>query len=261
MDNDGSFAMIKKFFAKMTDTASRIISPNKTGGERIAKACENLFDLKNVHLNDEYRYYSLPICILDAVFSIGVRYSSTENTVKRYCDYYKIPRLRETTQAFPEENIQHGVSEFRKNIESNGFDKFASMILCNRQRTSAQNGILKAEAVYRWAVIFEKYGIETFQDLISKGLCKEAKEEILKIPGQKSGISLNYFFMLSGEDSLCKPDRHILSYLSEVLKENVQVDEAQTILTDAVSILKETYPQLSVRLLDYTIWNHMSSRK
>ena len=36
-------------------------------------------------LPDEYRYASLPICVVDAVFSIGVRYISTQRVVKNFC--------------------------------------------------------------------------------------------------------------------------------------------------------------------------------
>ena len=32
-------------------------------------------------LPDEYRYSCLPLCLLDAIFSIGVTYRSTHNTV------------------------------------------------------------------------------------------------------------------------------------------------------------------------------------
>ena len=54
----------------------------------LAKACETLSDLENLRLSPGYYYDSLPLCVIDAVFSIGVRYTSTQKTVKNYCDYF-----------------------------------------------------------------------------------------------------------------------------------------------------------------------------
>ncbi|MEJ1959689.1 MAG: hypothetical protein WDM70_09960 [Nitrosomonadales bacterium] len=82
----------------------------------------------------------------------------------------------------------------------------------NRQRTSARNGILKADAVNRFAAVLRKYNIEYLQD-ISEALGNTALErDIRSIPGQTSGISLKYFFMLAGSDDLIKPDRMILAF-------------------------------------------------
>jgi hypothetical protein len=35
-----------------------------------------------------YEYASVPLCVIDAVFSIGVRYESTERTVTEFCARY-----------------------------------------------------------------------------------------------------------------------------------------------------------------------------
>ena len=42
---------------------------------------------------EAYRYASLPLCVIDAVFSIGVKYETTEATVDRVCDRLGWPRL------------------------------------------------------------------------------------------------------------------------------------------------------------------------
>ncbi len=146
------------------------------------------------------------------------------------------------------------------NIETIGIQQFAETILNNRQRTSAKNGILKAEAVYLWAKILANNGVQTLQD-IGDGLPSQVENEIMKIPGQRSGISLRYFYMLSGNDNVCKPDRHILAFLSETLDRNVPYTEAQGLFIKAVALLKDNYPNVSVRLLDNIIWGYMSTSK
>jgi hypothetical protein len=50
----------------------------------IVNFCQAHLDLAHVNLDDAYYYQSLPSCVIDAVFSIGVRYTSTENTVRRF---------------------------------------------------------------------------------------------------------------------------------------------------------------------------------
>ncbi len=42
-------------------------------------------DLENVYLPCEFHYHSLPLCVIDAVFSIGVRYRNAQNAVESWC--------------------------------------------------------------------------------------------------------------------------------------------------------------------------------
>lgn len=50
--------------------------------KKLADACERIFSLNTVELSEAYYYDSLPLCIIDAVFSIGVRYIGVQNTVR-----------------------------------------------------------------------------------------------------------------------------------------------------------------------------------
>ena len=63
--------------------------------------------------------------------------------------------------------------------------------------------------------------------------------------------------MLAGDDTQAKPDRHVLRFLNAVSGETVSVQQAYELLTDVVKYLKPVYPHLTVRLLDYTIWNYI----
>ena len=222
---------------------------------RIALKCDKLFDLEHCKLSEEYHYTSLPLCVIDCIFSIGSRYSSTRNTVIRYCDYYKLKRLQNENDCV-DKCKQHTISELKNNIELMGSENFAKIVLKNRQRTSTTNVILKSEAVFRWAKILEEYDIQYIQDIESK-LDEKVEQMLLQISGQKSGISLRYLHMLCGNENMCKPDRHILRFLSESLQRTVDTQEAQKIMIDCTSILNEMYPTLKVRALDYQIWQMM----
>src|SRR5438045_8403699 len=42
-------------------------------------------DLEGAALGPEYCYHSLPLCVIDAVFSIGVRYRNAQKAVESWC--------------------------------------------------------------------------------------------------------------------------------------------------------------------------------
>ena len=65
--------------------------------------------------------------------------------------------------------------------------------------------------------------------------------------------------MLAGDDNLAKPDRHILRFIQNHLGTIPTLQEAQHILENTVRILHNEYPNVTVRLLDYTIWNYSAN--
>ena len=226
--------------------------------DKLANICKALFNLDSLQLSQSYYYASLPLCIIDSVFSIGVRYTSTQNVVNRYCKYYSLPVYNRNRN---EAKQMHTVSELVENIEKIGIQDSASTIFNNKQRTSSKNGILKAEAVYQFAKILKKYGIESFVDLMHSDDLLAIEREVRTIPGQTSGLSWRYFLMLAGDDNLAKPDRHILRFMHKHLGITPTLHEAQMILEDTVKILHNEYSNITVRLLDYTIWNYSTKLK
>lgn len=226
--------------------------------EILASACEQVLPLGSAKLSEGYYYDSLPLCVIDAVFSMGVRYTSVQNVVSSYCRCFG---LREYNQDRGGGAGGHTISDLIKNIEDIGADPSADALFHNRQRTSTRSGILKSEAVLRFAKVLSRYGVDSFSDLDSAELPPEAEEEIKKIPGQGSGLCLQYFYMLAGNDNLAKPDRHVLRFIERYTGKKPTVPEAQKLLEKTVDILKPQYPDLTVRLLDYTIWNYMAHEK
>jgi hypothetical protein len=224
----------------------------------VCNVCQSLFNLNTLTLGPAAYYDSLPMCIIDAVFSIGVRYTSTQNVVKNYCTYYG---LREFNPECDSQGDTHTVSQFIDHISASGIEKSADEIFKNHQRTSTRGGILKADAALRFAKVLQNHGIETLADFSQKGLSEETEAELRKIPGQKSGLSTRYFFMLAGDESQSKPDRHVLRFLKEHTGRNYSIEQAQQMLTETVLSLRVEYPNVTVRLLDHAIWDYMAHRK
>ncbi len=235
----------------------------------IAQKCKEQFDLaalevRHVSSADAedgggYYYRSLPFCIIDSVFSIGVTYTSTANTVKRYCAYYGLKTFRGFGTPFLPTEEQHTVSDMLANYAKADMQTMAENVYGNRQRTSAVNGILKAEAVYEWARILQSNGIETFQDVEEK-LTGKVEREMRRVPGQKSGISLDYFFMLCGDENTVKPDRHIKNFVAEIIGYVPSNEETHLLFDEIINQLKKDYPALSVRQLDGAIWGYMANK-
>jgi hypothetical protein len=56
----------------------------------ITDFCIKNLDLENAKLGNEYFYQSLPLCVIDAVFSIGIKYQTTQAVVQRYSLLHKV---------------------------------------------------------------------------------------------------------------------------------------------------------------------------
>lgn len=81
---------------------------------------------------------------------------------------------------------------------------------------------------------------------------KQVVKKIKRVKGQSSGIMIDYLFMLAGDENKFKPDRHLLSFISDTLEDNNGTSE---LIESAYQILQEKHPDLTVRQLDYLIWN------
>ncbi|HYC47804.1 MAG TPA: hypothetical protein VED01_20220 [Burkholderiales bacterium] len=220
----------------------------------VAVYARRVLSLGDAALGDEYYYGSLPLAVLDAVFSIGVRYASVRNVVDRYCSRFAVTKLRRDRHQLPLRAEQEPVSAFCTRFEYLGIEAMVG-ILCSKHRTSPRNGILKADAAYRFASALRAHRIEYLQDAAAAPRT-DVERMILDIPGQRSGISLRYFWMLAGADDFIKPDRMVFRFLEAAVGRVVLADEAQALLAEATEILSADYPALTPRLLDHEIWKY-----
>lgn len=226
---------------------------------KLAGRIKKDIDLNNLPLDDEYYYASLPLCVIDAVFSIGVNYKSVEKTIENYTSFFKIPKIRDPKNVLPPKNKQESIKDFIKKYDNHTPVEFASKIYKNRQRTSTTSGILKAKAVYDFACVLAKHNINYFQDFQNLKSYKQLEADIKKVKGQKSGISFDYFVMLAGSDNFVKPDRMIIRYIENAIgrsagSEQKALDEARLLLPLATAILKRRFSHLTPRLVDHALW-------
>src|SRR5438094_856776 len=96
----------------------------------VADACQAV-DL-STPLGDEYRYGHLSLCVLDAVYSIGVRYQATAAVVRRYAAWASLNRCR-ATDPLPPPSAQQPLEAFVAHVAGMGPQHFAEEIVTNRQ--------------------------------------------------------------------------------------------------------------------------------
>jgi hypothetical protein len=214
--------------------------------------------LENLRIPDEYGYSSLPLCVIDAVFSIGVRYTSTKNTVDRFCNYFQVNQT--STVHPPDISEQLSIREFLQINAEYSIEGMAKNIYRNLQRTSTKNGILKAEAVMMFSEVLLQFGVNFLQDVEKILGDPNFESAIMQIPGQHSGISLRYFYMLAGSENYVKPDRMVMRFIQAAIGRYPNVKEAHKLIVSVCKMLSPEYPTLTPRALDYQIWFYQRQR-
>jgi hypothetical protein len=195
-------------------------------------------------------YDSVGLAMIDAIWSIGVRYQSVENVIARY----RAERLAGGHDA--EADTPEDVRRF---IEASGGPEGFALRMRNRQRTSSRSGILKAEAVLREARILEHESVAVPADLAGAGdeRLDHLRAQWSTVPGQASGISWRAFCMLVGLAEV-KPDRMIRRYVATALGRS---GESTVGVEEARDLVMATAAQLGVspRDLVYAIWSYQSA--
>lgn len=221
--------------------SNQLVTVTRSDQQKVNDFVSSTLPVIGASLPEEYYYCSLSHCVIDAIYSIGVKYEGVRNVVERYCAFFEQPKLSP--------NIGEPLSALLRHYDEHGVIGMLD-VFKNRQRTSSRNGILKAEAVLLFAEVLVRQGIEKREDMLSADFVT-LEAAIAEIPGQGSGISFRYFRMLSGDDSLIKPDRMIERFLTNVTGKKPTADVMQSLIEQAASA-----HQITPRLLDYLIWNY-----
>ena len=220
--------------------------------EVVSQYCRHKLDLGGSVKPEEPNYASLPLCIVDTVYSIGALYSSTDRTVKQFCEYAHIPRLTEKSCSDAEN--QYSVRDMLDLYRCLGVQNMAERVFQNCQRTSSRNGILKAEAVLRFCQVLDELGASTLRDS-SKIIGNDLFEARIKvISGHNSGISTRYLYILLGSQDYVKPDRMVMRFLESATGKHYSADECQRVLVQVSQLLVTEYPGLTPSRLDHLIW-------
>lgn len=200
------------------------------------------------------RWCSLPLCIADAVWSIGAHY---DNVV--------VPLVRGLAMEFGVEQPTIPMSE-PIGADPLPLTRMADLSvddlirLTNWQNTSTRGGIRKADAVLRHIDVFRSHGVSDLADAISlfgdEKRFAAVNKDLRAIPGEGAhAVRRDYLWMLIGQDDLIKPDRMVLRWFK---KYGVVVDPVS-----ARDLIAALVPVVSARLkrkvtaweVDHALWN------
>lgn len=213
--------------------------------EDFIKYCESNFHFDN---EQTIKYQSLPICIVDCVYSLRTQYYRvTVPIVERYAAYYL------NGDKFSADDT---ISRFVSNLERDGLHFFADDVVKNHQFLG---GVPKAEVCYRLAQYLECLNIETIEDFQNFKSQELLNIVICAVKGI-GDAGANYLFMLAGDENRCKPDVHIHHCIADACGSDVSNEECQIIFTEAVKKLRKQYPYLTVRKLDGVVWKEYQRR-
>lgn len=188
---------------------------------------------------------SLGMCVLDAVWSLGVNYTRhVEPVLGRYASArgFQAPRA-----------VTDSASDMATFVDRFGGGRSFADLLGNRQMTSTRGGVLKAEAVQQACSYLAREGIETPVELVARADLVERGWR--RIPGQKSSATgWRYLLLLAGAAEV-KPDRMVCRFLARRIGRNPSADEAHDLIVEVARRVG-----VDPAALDHSIWRFESGR-
>lgn len=198
-------------------------------------------------------YSSAPLCALDSVFSIGVRYINVKNVINNFLEICECINLQ----------TEISTSEVLDRLGGYTPDKLSDM-LHNHQRTDTKpNSILKADAYIQFLKVMQKYKIENCHDIRNSINDISFQNEIRAIRGQTSGLTLEYLFILARVEDYVKVDRYIERFVGTAMNgKSLNKHQIIELIRSAAKIMSETdHPGMTPRYLDHIIWETMSRKQ
>lgn len=200
-------------------------------------------------------YTSTALAILDSIYSTGNRYSGVVNLLSRYS------ALREEAGADATKDDAMDLADAI--LQCGGPEAFAQATR-NRWRTSSRTSApRKAEAALRAAELLVDLDMPTRDNVRAAMQDRNAREssDLAKgwytIPGQRSGLTYDYFLMLLGLPGV-KADRMIRRYVTRAVGSSRTVDAKS-----ASRLVEKVADEINVdySTLDHTIWRFESGRE
>ena len=211
--------------------------------ETFAKYCAGSFDL-NIRRGERFR--SLSVCILDCVYSLRAKY-----------ELITLPILQRYADAFLGGDIYAAgdtASDLIDHINSVGGPQAFANLVKNHQKLGG-GSIPKEETVLQMATYLKLIRVETIEDFAAFESPK-LMEAVLRAVDGISDAGANYMFMLAGDTGRVKPDVHIHHCIRDACGEDVNNADCQTIYSEAVALLHNDYPDLTVSGPDSIVWQH-----
>lgn len=212
--------------------------------KKLSMHLEKVVGVRNTEIPAPYN--SLPLIIMDDIFSLRAKYVSvTRPTVERFIEYF-LDGNRNVDD--------YSINNFLNDLDSSGLNNIAENIIKNKQLTG---GYRKIDVCYNIAKQLNDLSIQTTDDFLNYKNKKLLETTIRSVKGV--GVSAtNYLFMLMGDFSRIKPDTHIHRCIKDAIGHDIDDNACQELFTKAATELVRKYPFVTPRLLDFLTWTFYS---
>ena len=210
-----------------------------------------------IDFDKNYGANSFIITAVDSIFSIQAKYDATVvPLVKRFAEYVGMKDL---------DHDSFTPKQFMEMFQGWDFDVLATKVFKNKQRTSSNHGILKAEALYREIEMLNQNSIQTRDDLIHCKNIDDIEKQWRSVRGQSSGITWRYFLMGVGFTNYFKDDTWVYRFfINELGYKDIHMggdyEKLKTAFINEFNQVKVFYPKLTISKLDNVIWEYMSTK-
>ena len=218
--------------------------------EKVVECCQQKLGLSTAEERDPIPYQSVPLCVIDAVYSVRAPYESVRDSIGRYCNFFGVQERREEKNTLPQREAQESVGVFLDKFKDRSPEKFADEIFKNPRKT---NGKLKSEIVFGFASSLASLNVEYLQDVPVAVTNDDFEKEIRDLFGVGEW-SYKYFLMLCRLEDYVKVDTHVRKFVRDCICWRANPGHIECLLEEAHKILVTNYPGLTLRLLDHEIW-------
>ena len=194
-------------------------------------------------------YAHLSLALIDTVYSIRSRYPAVKRVVAAYCAASGTdcqPLAARSSPGFGE----HGLDFFLDQAGSQHGVALADRLFAgNRSRTA---GRLKADICVEAARRLQAVSVTDISGLRERADDAEVRHAWTGVH-DLGWVTWQYFCSLAGIDHF-KPDVMLMRFTAETLGRYVSPAETDALLSCAFEELQPSYPGLTKRALDHTIW-------
>ena len=194
-------------------------------------------------------YGHLSLALVDAIYSIRSRYPAVKRVIAAYCAASGTacqPLAARSGPGFGE----HGLDFFLDQAGSQQGVALADRLFAgNRSRTA---GRLKADVCVEAARGLQAVSVTDISDLRERAGDTEVRHAWTGVHGL-GWVTWQYSCSLAGIDHF-KPDVMLMRFAAEALGRYVSPAETDVRLSGAFEELQPSYPGLTKRALDHTIW-------
>jgi hypothetical protein len=194
-------------------------------------------------------YGHLSLALIDAVYSIRSRYAAVTRVVAAYCEASRTacqPLSARAELGFREYGLDYLLdqagTEYGEALADGLFNG-------SRSRTA---GRLKADVCVEAARRLQAVSVASTPDLRGRANDAEVRHAWTGVHGL-GWVTWQYFCSLVGIDHF-KPDVMLMRFAAEALGRYVSPGETDALLSRAFEELLPSYPGLTKRTLDHTIW-------